>query len=1092
MSLRPWIRRRRRLPCTARPQVEVLETRQLLAATTWPGLLQPVAVTGAHETLDRAWTLGDLSNTPQAAAVGTLGSGPAGAADVNWYSFSLDTPARVVVTTPDQQVPGAATTVLGLYNNDPFDFTDPYDLIGHRLLVQDLSAPGHDARIERSLAAGTYYLAVSGSGNRYFHPFLSDSGNFGSTGPYGLLVTATDLGLDPTSNPVLLASDPAAGASLDRSPLILRLDFSAPLDQSTFFVGLNVRLTFNPQGTFGDANDRDVPLAGVNFTPVANDATLTSADELQIIPAVPLSPGSYQVFLGGNMNTNVLPLADLQGNPLGMDELHQAGQDMTLRFQVVGVEGNPTPGAGATDTAATARDLGDLTTAGLVQVPGAIGEDPTAKAGFKPANDVEMYHFRISRPGRYAFGAEVFAGRIGSPLDPGVSLFQMDPNGQLRLLAGNDNSQDATPSDNGAYTPLYTDSALYFNLGAGDYYVAVSSHGNVADPAADWLPGVGGIFDPLVSHSGTGGSSTGNYVLNLLVQPAGAPPQVVVGSLVPGSTLTAPPTQFTVQFSEPMNLQELAFQTYEQTGQGGIKPVYVMANDGNVYFPRWQSFDFTTDVATFLMLGALPNGGYELHLSGLHGLADLGGNTLLPNDPNGDYVIPFQVNALPRGTNGNPLLYTYQGSSDTGEYTQDLGILFPLELQAGVTVLRTPAVLANTPRLETTDAYTFQVLQDQDYLFILNGLNGANLPPGIQLILVDAAGNPVPTSLQADGNGLLAGLHAGSYALLLEGLPPDPAGTLGYQLQIALGGAADQAPALTSGPAPALRVRLVGTTPVEASAAPRRDTPGGPAPVNPRPPAAPLREDGVVQGLAALTSGPVGGVTAPALAEQTPQQMLVRGPDPAILTGLTELLVLTSTSGYGGEESAAAEQGLAGWPMLLANLIPSIAINPAKLAASIPACLDRLFDGAEQLDVRGVLAERSADLSPRTTPLPQRPLAAGWNVGQRPEMASTGMPPPSLAIQASAGASNTPETALAAGHSQHQPLPVAVASDTSPGARTFANRNIWLGAVLASVGGGFAVLKRYRRGRRQVRVSLPRSLGHQPLPETVVVGDGAR
>jgi hypothetical protein len=84
-----------------------------------------VAVTGAHETLDQAWGLGDLSTTPRAAVVGTLGNGPAGAADVAWYSFSLDAPAAVVLTTPDSQVPGAATTVLGLYKQRPVRLHGP-------------------------------------------------------------------------------------------------------------------------------------------------------------------------------------------------------------------------------------------------------------------------------------------------------------------------------------------------------------------------------------------------------------------------------------------------------------------------------------------------------------------------------------------------------------------------------------------------------------------------------------------------------------------------------------------------------------------------------------------------------------------------------------------------------------------------------------------------------------------------------------------------------------------------------------------------------------------------------------------------------
>ena len=58
-------------------------------------------------------------------------------------------------------------------------------------------------------------------------------------------------------------------------------------------------------------------------------------------------------------------------------------------------------------------------------VSGAIGDDPSFNPSlapdpynpepqFIPANQVDLYHFQITGPGRYAMLAEVFAGRIGS------------------------------------------------------------------------------------------------------------------------------------------------------------------------------------------------------------------------------------------------------------------------------------------------------------------------------------------------------------------------------------------------------------------------------------------------------------------------------------------------------------------------------------------------------------------------------------------------------------------------------------------------------------------------------------------------------
>ena len=60
-------------------------------------------------------------------------------------------------------------------------------------------------------------------------------------------------------------------------------------------------------------------------------------------------------------------------------------------------------------------------------------------------NSLDLYHFRVEGAGRYAFRAEVFAGRIGSPLDPGVSLFEMDPlTGRLRFVDDGCKLRDGT------------------------------------------------------------------------------------------------------------------------------------------------------------------------------------------------------------------------------------------------------------------------------------------------------------------------------------------------------------------------------------------------------------------------------------------------------------------------------------------------------------------------------------------------------------------------------------------------------------------------------------------------------------------------
>src|SRR5207248_1986511 len=126
---RPWHARR----TAARLRVERLESRSLMAApvAAGPGVT-PADL--AHETLDYAIDLGHVSSGTTVLEHGSLGNGPAGAADVEWYSFTLDHPALVTWELNRRQPNSSFQGVLSLFNNDLLDFMDPYNADGHRLL----------------------------------------------------------------------------------------------------------------------------------------------------------------------------------------------------------------------------------------------------------------------------------------------------------------------------------------------------------------------------------------------------------------------------------------------------------------------------------------------------------------------------------------------------------------------------------------------------------------------------------------------------------------------------------------------------------------------------------------------------------------------------------------------------------------------------------------------------------------------------------------------------------------------------------------------------------------------------------------------
>ena len=792
------IRQRTRCPKRARKRLEVehLDTRCLLSVTGMSSGLAPLLEVEPNDTLDRAQILGDFSLTPQVKLSGTIGNGTAAKADVDWSTFTLDQAAYVHLSVTGQN--GAPSPILGLYNSDRYDFGDPLNPTGYRLLAQA------EGGLDRALAAGTYYLALSGQGNPYFHPFLAGSGNDGQVGDYQLTVRAVDLGQQPTDGPIVLAADPGPGNTLDHSPLVLRIDFNTSLDAGWISPGQSVRLLYNTNGTFGDGNDQDVLLGSDNFS--------TTAQELQLVPAVPLKAGYYEVILAGDSSAGAPVLLDLNGVALGTDAAHPFGQDYSLTFQVKANEGQP-PSAVADDTPAFAHDLGGLTAERLVQVSGVIGDDPSYDSSnpdptlSNPSADVDMYHFHISGPGQYAFTAEVFAGRIGSPLDPGVSLFQMDPaTRQLRFLDGNNNSRNPALATNGTL-PLLEEPVLFSGLTEGDYYVAVSSNYNTPSSVEGGQPGTNGIFDPNVSHSGTAGFSTGPYVLNLGIHRDDVAPEVVTTNLAPGETLNAPPTELVVGFSETINLRKLVFHAYEQTAQETVSSVYVEGADGTRYFPRLESYDDAMNQAHFLMLDGLANGKYGLHLSGPSGLTDLAGNPLAGDEPGGDKVIHFEVGGVDRGLAGELASGFTVTPRSVGDQPLDLGVLFPHELQAGITVARDASwdQGQELPRVE--DQYRFQVLQQQTYGF---SLAGRDLPDGIKITSTDDAGNALTVSSSSDGRGVTVDLGPGTYRISIGGWDPSVSPSVGYQLRMGLIGSSDNPPPLVTGPTPALQLRLNG------------------------------------------------------------------------------------------------------------------------------------------------------------------------------------------------------------------------------------------------------------------------------------------
>ncbi len=277
------------------------------------------------------------------------------------------------------------------------------------------------------------------------------------------------------------------------------------------------------------------------------------------------------------------------------------------------------------------RTWATCTSAGLVQVAGVIGDDPF---GYAP-NQVDMYHFTVTGTGNDSLVAEVFAGRIGSPLDPGVSLFRLEPDGSLQFLAGNNNTDNPVATTVGNTTPLYTDSALYCEP---DGRRLLPRRGRRLEHAfAERRPDARQLGDLRSQPARQRPGRLDHGPLRLeCARPAGPHPPARRDDQPECRGDPHPAPDGILRHVRPADEH-----------RGGGHPDLPGRHAGHRARPSTsrpttgrsttslglESYDPATDTATFVLLDALPDGDYQLHLSGADGLADLGGNPLVGNDP---------------------------------------------------------------------------------------------------------------------------------------------------------------------------------------------------------------------------------------------------------------------------------------------------------------------------------------------------------------------------------------------------------------------------------------------------------------------------
>lgn len=224
---------------------------------------------------------------------------------------------------------------------------------------------------------------------------------------------------------------------------------------------------------------------GVQFIETANEGlTVVTGDLRAIAPAVPGGPGGVAGISEGSLSARVI--MDAAEN-WGDSEF--GGGWFTTAMHEIG----HSLGLGHT------YDLPNLTIMGGFGVGESVFPGDAdlihGKHLYKPASiDQDLYKFTLNQDGM--FSAETIAERIApnaSLLDTVITIYREVAPGRREIVASNDDY-------------FSNDSYLHLHLTRGTYYIDVSASGNTG-------------MDPVISDTGFGGTSQGDYELKLNFKP---------------------------------------------------------------------------------------------------------------------------------------------------------------------------------------------------------------------------------------------------------------------------------------------------------------------------------------------------------------------------------------------------------------------------------------------------------------------------------------------------------------------------------------------------------------------------------------------
>jgi subtilisin family serine protease/Ca2+-binding RTX toxin-like protein len=496
----------------------------VLAAVRWVrDNLGAGAVVGGdpNATLATATNLGTLSGAPfqpVRARIGFDGGVNVGTRDVDLYRLSLAAPGRVTIEiASDPQSPADFNSYLRLF-----------DASGNQLAANDDNGINGFSSLKRNLAAGTYFVGVSGFGNSTYNPVNGSGKKPGKTGNYrlGLSLSSADTnGLLSGARSIQIASgndvpvvfEEDIGSDFGKAVGSADVDFFkivAP-DDGTLLVDLDTPYSSNFVDTYLRVFDDSGTEIGFSDDDLATSIT-GSAVEFDAGGGIVVNALSQ--FVGHTTDSFVI------GTVERGDVYYVGVSDFDNRtYSATALTGRSSSGTGGRyqlevrfanrDRNGSIEQAVSFTTLPVVSQQGQIGSDFGTSVGDR---DVDMFALRMPSGGILEIDVDSFSiPGNNDTVDAVIKLFDASGN----PLASSDDIDGPDPLLQVAVTAGQT------------LYAAVSGKGNTS-------------YDPFLLGSGTSGDD-GFYTVSISVRPTSIAPSLrddqigdgAIASITPGAAL---------------------------------------------------------------------------------------------------------------------------------------------------------------------------------------------------------------------------------------------------------------------------------------------------------------------------------------------------------------------------------------------------------------------------------------------------------------------------------------------------------------------------------------------------------------------------